>query len=102
MLYIKTYTTEKGSMLAMCDEKLIGKVIEEGDIVIDLDSYADFYKGDLVDVELAKERINKLKIHTANIIGDESVGILIEEGIVKKGDVGVVAGVPYVHIYRID
>ena len=52
MIYIKIHETEHGAkILAMCDKSLIGKVLEEGNVYIDLKLYSDFYTGELIDEE---------------------------------------------------
>ena len=36
MIYIKIHQAEEGDIIAACDESLIDKVLEEGEIYIDL------------------------------------------------------------------
>ena len=100
MIYIKLHETDKGAIVAMCDKELLGKVFSEGKREIDLDRYADFYKGDLVGAEAAEKMVSKESIYTANIVGKESVRICIDKGLASEGDVAVIAGVPCLHIYK--
>ena len=102
-MYIKTHEAEKGTVVAMCDESLIDKVLSDGDIHIDIKSYKDFYKGELVDGARAKKIIKgKNSIYSANLIGKESVGIGLETSIIQKENVMEVMKVPYAHAYRVD
>ncbi len=102
MIYIKSYSTEKGHVIAMCDEELIGKVLEEGALLIDLKTYAGFYKGELVDKRTAAEKLKDLRIYSANIIGKEAVDVIKEGALVGDADVRKVNGVPFVQIYKVD
>jgi hypothetical protein len=102
MIYLKVHDTEKGRMIAMCDEELLGKVFKEGKLELNLDTYSEFYKGDLLREEEASTFINVDELHTANIVGKRSVGIVIKKGLVRNGQVAKISGVPFVHIYSID
>ena len=100
MIYVRIYETENGSMIAMCDEELIGKVYREANVELDLDRYADFYRGKLLDEERARGMIAAEELYTANIVGDDSVGLFLKQGLVSKSDIKRVQGVPFVHIYK--
>ena len=101
MIYINRHLTEKGEILAMCDEELIGRILSEGRMEIDLKRYASFYQGELVNEEQAKKMINE-NIISANAVGDRSVGILVEKRILKSEQVRKIQGVSFVQIYSIE
>lgn len=101
MIYFNLFKTPKGTMIAMCDQELMGKVLKEGKIEIDLVKYGAFYKEELISEEEAKKRIDP-SVYSANVVGNRSVGILIEKGIIKKGDVKTIQGVMYVHLFKVD
>ena len=101
MIYIRLHETDKGVIVAMCDKDLLGKELKEGKRELDLKRYSDFYKGDLVDGKAAGRMISEEEIYTANIVGKESVGICMEKGLASAQDIAEIAGVPYLHIYRI-
>lgn len=101
LIYIKIHETESGRIVAMCDESLIGKVIEDGDVEIDLKTYSDFYKGGLVGPD-GVPSIDELEdMSSANIIGRESVAIAIDKGIIRERSVKIVCGVPFAQSFRI-
>ena len=102
MIYIKVHSTENGAILAMCDSSLVDKVLVEGDIEINIRDYADFYKGQLVSSKSAKGVIKKAGIMSANIIGEESVGVALDEQIISKENVRRVMKVPYANSFRIN
>ncbi len=103
MIYVKLYDTERGPMLAMCDKDLLGKVLEDGDVTLDLKSYRSFYEGDLVPNDSTADRILvKLKVASANIVGKESIDAAIRSKIIDKGNVKKIKGIPYAQAYLVE
>ena len=103
MIYIKTHEAENGSVVAMCDESLIERVLSEGEILLDIKIYSSFYKGELVNRQRAIEIISQRNdVYSANIVGKESIEIALETGIIEKDNVKKVSKVPYAHAYKVD
>ncbi len=102
MIYVKQHNTEKGRIIAMCDEGVVGKVLTEGAREIDLQKYSDFYKGKLITPEQAEEEIGEDPFFSANIVGKDAVDVFIKKGVVQQESVSTIAGVPFVHIYSIE
>ena len=102
MIYLKLHDTDKGAIVAMCDEALIDKTLSEGDLFIDIKSYASFYKGELVSKQKAKEAIGTKPVYSANIMGKESVAVGIEMMIISEEAVLSAEGVPYAHAYAVE
>lgn len=98
MIYIKIHETDEGDIIAMCDESLIGKVLEENDMVLDLKDYSDFYVGDLSDPEEVYIPEDK-KFNSANIVGEESIKSAIKNKLIKEESIRNIMGVPYAHTY---
>jgi hypothetical protein len=103
MIYLNIHNVEEGVIIAMCDESLIGKTLEEGNVFIDLNTYASFYKGELMANERAKKVISdsKKNMNSANIVGKESVSIAMDSGIIDRGNIGRVQKIPYAHAYTV-
>jgi hypothetical protein len=99
MIYFKSYLTEHGSVVAMCDEELMGRVLRSGKLVLDLERYASFYKGELLAEAEAAGRISSERIYSANIVGERSVGIMVKFGLVAPDDVRLVENVPFVQLF---
>lgn len=102
MLYLKIHENEHGAVLAMCDKELIGKVLQEGSLYIDLKQFSEFYEGKLVDIKTAVSIILKVQAYSVNAIGKESVEAAIEGKLVKKENTSSVNGVPYAQAYKVD
>ncbi|MDE1866034.1 MAG: DUF424 family protein [Candidatus Micrarchaeota archaeon] len=101
MIYVKLHNTDNGNMLAMCDSSLIGKVISEGDVEINLKDYSDFYKGQLVSEEGALGLVKREEIMSANIVGKESIAVCLKKGVIERKNVREVGKVPYANAFRI-
>ena len=102
MIYLKLHEAEEKLMVAMCDESLIGKILEEGDLVIDLKAYSDFYKGELLSPAEARIRVDSSRVYSSNIVGDESIKAAIDLGLVEKENVMMVKGVPFAQSFKLD
>ena len=102
LIYVKIHRSFHGSVIAACDENLIGKVLEEGEIVVDIKSYSDFYKGDLIPPKDLGSVIVKENIVSANVIGKEAVKAAIDSGVIDEDHVRRIGEVPYAHAYRVD
>lgn len=103
MIYIKTHVSENGSVIAMCDKKLITETLEEGDILIDIKTYSAFYNGELADKKRALEIIsNADRIYSANLVGEEAIEVGLEAKIIDPSNVLRVKKVPYAQAYRVD
>jgi hypothetical protein len=99
MIYFKRYETEHGSVLAMCDEELIGRVLKRDKVILDLDRYSSFYKGELISEEDASARLAGERIYSANIVGERSIKIVVDHGLAQPSDVTSAEGVPFVQIF---
>lgn len=101
MIYFKKHMTENGYIIAMCDSELIDKVLNDGIVEINIKDYSSFYKGELMNVDEAKKRIDPKSVYSANIVGDESINVAIGSSIIEKGHVKTVKKVPYAQAFRL-
>lgn len=97
--YLKKITSPAGEIIAACDKELLGKRFEQGKLMLDLKKNAGFYKGELHTKKEVKEKIKGA--HSINLIGEKTVGIAVEEGIIEAKNIKRIAGIPHVQIYRI-
>jgi hypothetical protein len=101
MIYAKVHNTESGIIVALCDSALINEILKEGDIVINIKDYADFYKGNLVS-QTDAENLLGMKIDSANVVGRESINAALNKGLVDKKNILSIGGVPYANAYKIN
>jgi len=81
-------------VVAVCDEGVFGRVLKEGNRVLDVSG--DFFRGDDMSLDEAREEIVRCvgEDATFNFVGVDSVGIAKELGLVKDEGVIRVQGVP--------
>lgn len=98
-MYLKIHDNPSGKIVAVCDEDLIGKVLQNKDIYMDLDKYRGFYVGMQADEKKVREALERFG--SANIVGDQSVAIVLSMGLVTKKDVMYIKKTPYIQIYKL-
>ena len=74
-MYIKVHNGENGMVVAACDKELVGKILEEGDKFLDLDTYRDFYVGEICEEKDLKDKLTDFS--SANLVGSKSVRIAV-------------------------
>ena len=87
----KLHKKNERTVIAVCDVSLIGTVLEENGIVLDLNS--DFYKGEEYDETMLGDLIRNAD--SVNLVGDDSVKLGINEGVIDTSVVKKVKGIPY-------
>lgn len=96
-MYLKIHNGENSQVVAVADRSLIGMILKEGILRIDVSEY--FYKGEPVteeDVVSALESANN-----ANIIGTKAINCAIAHGFVKSENIIMIDGVPHAQILLI-
>ncbi|MCS7107818.1 MAG: DUF424 family protein [Sulfolobales archaeon] len=97
-VYVKIYYEGSDqSVLAVCDEEILGMVLREGDVVLDVSK--DFFNGfktHLDDLPHLLEGVN-----SAMLVGNNAVRKAIEAGYVHPEAVLKVGQVPYAYLVKI-
>lgn len=89
MINVKYYEDVK--MVAMCDEDLLGKTLEDEKLKIVVSEH--FYKGKIMNKE---EILKVLKtVLNANIVGKESVELVKELNFIKDENINYIENVPH-------
>lgn len=96
MIWIKIYTTQGEIILAACDEDLLGKTFEEGELQLKVSE--SFYGGERVTQELFMSRLKTATI--ANLVGRKVVNIASELGMINEDCVLEIDGVPHAQIAK--
>ncbi len=84
-------------MVAVCDENLIGQVLKEGKLRIEIKE--SFYKGAIVSIQEAIEEIKKATI--ANIIGNEVIKAAIRSKLIHESVVLYISGIAHAQIIKV-
>jgi len=98
-MYLKVTEREGKTVVAACDNELIGQVFEEGDAVLDLKTYESFYRGEEATAEEVAGAL--ADCDSANLVGKEAVRVALEKGLANEEDVRYIKNVPHLQLYRI-
>jgi hypothetical protein len=98
-MYVKVTEREGKRVVAACDRELIGRVLEEGGMVLDLKAYSSFYVGKLSDAPGLEAELGKFD--SANLVGGRAVGVALDMGIVQKNGVKYIKRVPHLQLYKL-
>ncbi len=90
-MIVKLHKKDEKTIVAICDEALLGKTFEEGDLILDLSS--PFYQGDKLGEVEAGDLLRNADI--VNLVGEHSVKLGIAEGVVDENHVQKINSIPY-------
>ncbi|MEM4519945.1 MAG: DUF424 family protein [Sulfolobales archaeon] len=97
-VYVKIYYEGEGqSVLAVCDEEVLGKVLREGDIVLDVSN--DFFNGFKTHVDDVPHLLEG--VTSAMLVGENTVKKAIDAGYVHPEAVLRVNQVPYAYLVKV-
>ncbi len=94
MISIKIHESYR-TVVAICDENLIGKKFEEG--IRQLDCRETFYKDKSVNLEEAIKIIQEQKDEDAtfNIVGSASIESALKAGLIKEEAISKIQDIPF-------
>jgi hypothetical protein len=95
-VYVKLQQTGKDVVLAICDAELLGKTLQEGQIVFKVKD--EFYNGGKTTVDEAVSMIVNANI--VNLVGNCCVEKAIQKGYVHSDAVLSIAGVLHAQIMK--
>jgi hypothetical protein len=97
MFWCKTFQTKFDFVLALCDEKLLGKTLKKNNLKINISER--FYGGELIDEKVAIELMKKATI--GNLIGKEAVELARKNGFITRENVILINGVPHAQFVKL-
>ena len=91
-MIVKVHRTQEGQiLLAICDDELIGKKFEEGNLQLDISS--SFYKGEEKSVDELKELVKDA--YMLNIVGEKSIKFALENDLIEESHIIKIDNVPH-------
>ena len=97
MFYAKSYDNGKDIVVAICDKGILGKTVEGNKFQITISE--SFYGNEEIGKEKSIEMIKGCTI--ANLMGDEIVGLAIDQGFITKENVISINGVRHAQFVKI-
>lgn len=96
-MYLKLHPSPDGEIVALCDVELIGRVLANKKMRLDLSAYAPFYLGKKVE---EKDAVAALSSATnANIVGKRALDAAKKAGLPISRAM-TIEGVPHLQVYR--
>ncbi|CAJ37362.1 DUF424 domain-containing protein [Methanocella arvoryzae] len=93
-MYLKVYRIDNEVMVAVCDEKYLGKEFSDGDAQLIV---AEKFYGR--EPACCEEVVDALKEATiANLVGEESVACAVSAGIIDSNCVMYIADIPHAQL----
>ncbi|MFC3477816.1 DUF424 domain-containing protein [Halobacterium litoreum] len=89
--------TERGVLVTACDPDVLGETFENGEVEFTVNE--EFYGGDEADADAVRAALARANV--ANIVGDDAVGIAIEEGFVEEANVLDLDGTVHAQFMRL-
>ncbi len=90
-MYLKSYTVNKETIVAVCDSELLGRTFCQGELHLQVNE--DFFKGLLASEHDVREALKSATI--ANLVGKRAVDCGIDTGIIDGDCVITIEGVPH-------
>jgi hypothetical protein len=94
MVQVKIHSSYR-EVVAICDSNLVGKKFEENNLQLDVKE--SFYKGEEISKEKLSEVIKKMLLEDAtfNIVGEESINVALEHGIISQKGIKKIQNIPF-------
>jgi uncharacterized protein len=96
-VYAATYKTEKGMMVACCDEDCMGRTFREGKLKLAPET--KFYGSSVMGLPEALVLLDSADI--VNLVGRRIVRAAIDKGLVHPDAVITIGGVPHVQVMKL-
>ncbi|MFO7793078.1 MAG: DUF424 family protein [Candidatus Saliniplasma sp.] len=91
------YDQKNEKLLAACDKELLGETLKEGELHLEIKK--SFYGGKEVEID---KIVNQFESSTiANLVGERTVNIALENGFGYEEDILWIEGVPHLQIVRL-
>ena len=94
MVYTKIHKSRGEVLLAVCDEEIMGERLSDRNLTLEVKE--SFYKGDLMGVDEAIDRMESATI--VNMMGNGIVSAAIDAGIITEENTMEISGVKHAQI----
>ncbi|MDD1768957.1 MAG: DUF424 family protein [Methanomassiliicoccales archaeon] len=96
MITARVHRVGRETVVAACDKDLIGKVLRDGELRLEVAS--SFYEGEDVDEEKLLSRLSLATI--ANLVGHRTISIAAKHNYINEDCVLMIAGVPHAQMVK--
>ncbi len=114
-MFMRVHRQGAEVIVALCDAELMGKVLKQGEIVLDLRKYGEFYKGEKLKLGPAgkagkkgeagadEKKVAKAlgEATSVNAVGKKAVEAVRKEVEFGQAEAKMIGGVPHVQVYKV-
>ncbi|VVC04410.1 Uncharacterised protein [Candidatus Burarchaeum australiense] len=103
-MFMRVHRQGNEVIVALCDAELMGKVLKEGEVTLDLKKYGEFYKGEKVKAGAAGEKSVAKALGEAtsiNAVGKKAVEAAGKALEFPQTGARLIGGVPHVQVYKV-
>jgi hypothetical protein len=97
MFWCKIFQTTHEVVVAICDEKLIEKVLDKNDRKIKISR--NFYGGQLIDEKMAVKVMRNSTI--GNLIGEDAIEMADRNGFISKENIILIDEIPHAQFVKL-
>ncbi len=97
MISLKIHRRGPEHLVAACDSELLGRTLAEGKVRLTV--HRSFYHAEEGDSEALRSRLQMATI--ANLVGERTVAVAVEMGLVEEDCVMIIDGVPHAQMARL-
>ena len=97
MMYVKIHKNQDREILAVCDEDILGKTFEEGDLQIKISEV--FYKGEKKSEKDTLDLINHFD--NISLVGVKTIKLALDNELIEESSIIIINGIPHVQIYNL-
>ena len=96
-MYAKLHKTDTRTILAVCDEDILGKTFREKGLKLEVTEH--FFKGDKMDATALWALIRTEEPPSMNLVGKETIRFAIRHKLIDKENVALIQGIPHALIF---
>ncbi|MBI2671455.1 DUF424 family protein [Candidatus Woesearchaeota archaeon] len=93
-MYVKIHNSQGREVVAICDEGILGKKFEEGDLFLDVSE--SFYKGEKKNEKEVEKILNEAE--NINLAGEKTISIALRLKVIDKENIIWIKGVPHAQL----
>lgn len=97
-MIVKVHSINEKKLVAVCDDNLLGKKFEEGELQIDLTG--NFYRGEKTEENEIGEMVKNA--YLIDFVGEESVAYAIKKGLARSEGVLRISGIPKAQVFSLN
>ncbi len=93
---VRTVNYQRNKMLNMCDSNLVGKVLVDGDLTMNITQ--SYFAERIVDEKEAEQLLRNASI--INMIGEETIALSVKIGVGSSKGVKRIDGIPFLLVFK--